>query len=51
MASKFDVVIMDSGVGGLTIDEEVRKLNPNINLLYLADHAFFHTERGLSWRF
>ena len=41
MEDKFDVVIMDSGVGGLTIFENVRQLMPHVNVSYLADHAFF----------
>jgi len=41
MTVKYDVVIMDSGVGGLTIYENVRQRMPSLNLVYLADHAFF----------
>ena len=41
MTVKYDVVIMDSGVGGLTIYENVRRLMPELNLVYIADHAFF----------
>lgn len=41
MTVNYDVVIMDSGVGGLTIYENVRQLMPRLNLVYLADHAFF----------
>ena len=29
--------IFDSGVGGLTIYEEIHKLLPNENIIYLAD--------------
>ncbi|MCF6208449.1 MAG: aspartate/glutamate racemase family protein, partial [Ghiorsea sp.] len=32
--------IFDSGLGGLTVFEEVRKLLPQENLVYIADSAF-----------
>ena len=41
MSENFDVVIVDSGVGGLTILDEVRQIMPDLNLCYLADHGFF----------
>ena len=51
MSENFDVVIVDSGVGGLTILDEVRQIMPDLNLCYLADHGFFHTELRLRKKF
>lgn len=31
--------LYDSGIGGLTILKEIKKLNPNLDLVYLADNA------------
>ena len=41
MQDIYDVVVIDSGVGGLSIVEQVRQLMPDVNLCYLADHDFF----------
>ena len=40
MASDQPVGIFDSGVGGLSVLREVRRILPAENLLYLADQAF-----------
>ncbi len=34
------VGVMDSGVGGLTVLSELRKVSPRSNYLYFADHAY-----------
>lgn len=35
------ILIFDSGVGGLTVFDEVRKARPDAELLYVADNAVF----------
>lgn len=35
------ILVMDSGVGGLSIVQEIRRLNPSHSVLYLADNAAF----------
>ncbi len=32
--------IFDSGIGGLTVLEQLRRTHPNVNFVYVADHAF-----------
>ncbi|VVP65011.1 Glutamate racemase [Pseudomonas fluorescens] len=41
LKSKRPIVVVDSGVGGLTVVRELEKLIPNANILYLADNAWF----------
>lgn len=40
MANDAPIGIFDSGVGGLSIAKEIRKLLPNENLIYFADSAY-----------
>lgn len=40
-AGKGRVLVFDSGVGGLTIAEELRTLGPQLDLHYAADSGFF----------
>jgi glutamate racemase len=35
------VLVFDSGVGGLTVADEIRALGPSLGVHYAADHAFF----------
>jgi len=39
-ANNYPIGIFDSGVGGLSILQSIRKLLPNENLIYVADSAF-----------
>ena len=39
ISAKSPIAIYDSGVGGLTVYQAVRKLLPNEKLIYLADQA------------
>lgn len=41
MARPEPIGVFDSGVGGLAVAAEIRKLLPAENLLYYADHAYF----------
>lgn len=41
MANAQPIGVFDSGVGGLAVAAEIRKLLPAENLLYYADHAHF----------
>src|SRR5690606_8963170 len=35
------VLVLDSGIGGLSITQEIRKLCPQLHITYLADLAAF----------
>jgi glutamate racemase len=35
------IVVFDSGVGGLTVARQLEQLNPDANILYLADNDWF----------
>lgn len=39
--SRRPIIILDSGVGGLTVAAHVRQLIPNADLLYVADNEWF----------
>ena len=38
---KWDILIYDSGLGGLSVAENIRQARPSASLLYFADHAGF----------
>jgi len=39
MTTKFPIAILDSGIGGISVWQEVRRLLPEESILYLADQA------------
>lgn len=39
--TKINILIYDSGVGGITIFKEIEKLNLNLNIIYCLDNKFF----------
>ena len=41
MATAPNILVFDSGVGGLTVFREVAKTRPDARYLYVADDAFF----------
>lgn len=48
------IVVFDSGVGGLTVARHLEQLNPEANILYVADNDWFpygsRTGRALAYR-
>lgn len=38
--SSLPIAVFDSGIGGLTIEKEIRKQLPNESIIYVADHQF-----------
>lgn len=44
------ILVMDSGVGGLSIVQEIQRLSPERSVLYLADNAAFpYGDKSESW--
>lgn len=41
MTTKRHILVLDSGIGGLTIHDEIAKKMPNASIAYFADHQFF----------
>lgn len=41
LSTDANILVFDSGVGGLSIVEHIRQLSPRADITYLADNAFF----------
>lgn len=48
--SKYDILVLDSGLGGLSISNEITRLLPNYKQVYFADHQYVpYGDKSSDW--